>query len=199
MQFEVDGSGICWIEGSKYSSVGLGTSSLKDVSCFNVINRAAQVGYRIIDTATFYRNFVPIGQALKALGRNNFYLISKVWPDAQTPEKLQKDVKSALVQLQTDYLDAYLLHWPNSKISIKDTLQAMEELRATGLIRHIGLSNITVHHLKRILEFKISLSWVQVEMHPLFYDAELLKVCQEQLLTVQAWAPSSWSRRYWRA
>ena len=65
----------------------------------------------------------------------------------------------------------------------------MEALRIKGLMRHIGLSNVTVNHLKRALEVKVPISWVQVEMHPLYYDAELLDFCRKYSITVQAWRP----------
>lgn len=176
-------------EDTAYSKLGFGTYPLKGDICFNAVLQAGQLGYRIIDTATFYKNFEPIGQALKILGRENFYIISKVWPTAQTPEKLQEDIEMTLAQLQTDHVDAYLLHWPNSKIPIEDTLNTMENIKKLGMIRHIGFSNFTVHHMKRALECNIPVSWVQVEMHPFFYDAELLKFCQEKSVGVQAWSP----------
>ena len=173
----------------KPSTVGFGTYPLKGETCFKAILDAAEVGYRIIDTATFYENFVPIGQAVKKLGRESFYLISKVWPNAHTPKLLKKDLAFTLKQLQTSYLDAYLLHWPNSALPIAGTLQALNDLKTEGLIHDLGLSNVTVHHLKRVLELKTAIGWVQVEMHPLFYDPVLLKFCQEHDITIQAWAP----------
>lgn len=183
--------GICWIEDISYPAIGFGTYPLREEVCLKAVSQACELGYRIIDTATFYGNFIPIGRALKASGlkRENFYIISKVWPDDQTPEKLKKDLKKTLQELQTNYLDAYLLHWPNSKISIEDTLRTIEELRGRGLIRHIGLSNVNVNHLKRALETNVKIAWVQVEMHPQFYDPELLKFCQENSIGIQAWAP----------
>lgn len=189
MAIDFTAKGTCRIEGKEYPAVGFGTYPLKKDICFKAILEAAEQGYRIIDTATFYDNFDPIGKALKIKGRDNFYVISKVWPDAHAPERLREDVKTTLEQLQTHYLDAYLLHWPNHNVPIEETLQAMEQLRTQGILRHIGLSNVTVHHLKRALETNIPISWVQVEMHPRFYDAELLEFCRNNHIVVQAWAP----------
>lgn len=189
MAIEFDGKGSCWIEDVKYPAVGFGTWPLTGEVCFKATLEAGASGYRIIDTATFYGNFKEIGKALKMMGREKFYVISKVWPTSQTPEGIRKDIAMTLDQLQTSYLDAYLLHWPNSKIPITDTLNAMDHLKNTGLIRHIGLSNVTVNHLKRALELNIPIAWVQVEMHPCFYDAELLKFCQKNSIAVQSWAP----------
>lgn len=189
MPIEMQPDGICNIEGVEYPAIGFGTYPLRGETCLQAVTQAAELGLRIIDTATFYENFDPIHSALRQFGRENFYIISKVWPFEQTPEKLRKDFQETLEQLQTSYLDAYLLHWPNSTIAIEDTLQAMEELRVAGKIRHIGLSNVTVNHLKRALEVGVPISWVQVEMHPHFYDAELLEFCDDHNIVVQAWAP----------
>lgn len=189
MMFKIFDSGTWQIEAIHYPGVGFGTYPLKGDICFRAILQAAEKGYRIIDTATFYDNFIPIGNALKKFNRKDFYLISKVWPDKQTPQGLQQDIELTLSQLQTNYLDAYLIHWPNSKIPIENTLEMMDSFRKKGLIRHIGFSNVTVNHLKRILEHKVPIAWVQVEMNPIFYDAKLLQFCKEKSIAVQAWAP----------
>ncbi len=189
MTIEIDLDGKCHIEGKEYPVIGFGTYPLKNEKCFDAVNHAAQCGYRIIDTATFYDNFEPISRALNAFGRKNFYLISKVWPDSQTPERIKSDIESTLKRLQTTYVDAYLLHWPNSNIPIEDTLHTMNQLRMNGKIRHIGLSNVNVNHVKRALEVNVPISWVQVEMHPFFYDDELIKFCHDHGIGVQAWAP----------
>ena len=186
---KVDGKGNCEIDGIKYPGIGFGTYPLQGDTCFQSIIKAGEGGYRIIDTASFYENFIPIGNALKTLGRENFYIISKVWQNAQTPEAIKKDIEVTLKQLQTTYLDAYLLHWPNSKIPIEDTMHTMKNLIKDKRVRHIGLSNVNINHLKRVLELNIPISWVQVEMNPVFYDRELLSFCDENLIAIQAWAP----------
>lgn len=189
MHIEMQTNGTCKIEGKEYPAVGLGTYPFKGEECTHSVSLAAQIGYRIIDTATYYDNFEAISQALQSFDRRDFYLISKVFPESQTPEGLRKDLQSTLKRLNTSYLDAYLLHWPNHKIPIEQTLHTMNELSAEGLIRHIGLSNVTVNHLKRALEVNVPISWVQVEMHPVFYDAELLNFCKKHSIIVQAWRP----------
>lgn len=191
MNLEVNTKGICQIEGIHYPAVGFGTYPLKEGICLQAVTLACNLGYRILDTATFYENFRPIGNALIASGveRKNLYIISKVWPDSQSPTKLKEDLRKTLEELQIAYLDAYLLHWPNSKISIQDTIEAMNELKEEGLIHHIGLSNVNVNHLRRVLELDATIAWVQVEMNPLFYDSELTQFCKENSIGIQAWAP----------
>jgi 2,5-diketo-D-gluconate reductase B len=189
MSIKIETTGKCRIEGVEYPAIGFGTYPYKNEICQQAVKAAATLGYRIIDTATFYENFEPIAQALKTFDRHTFYLISKVWPDSQTPEKLKIDFERTLKQLQTSYLDAYLIHWPNSKIPIQETLHAMNALKIEGKLHQIGMSNVTVAHLRRALEVGVPISWVQVEMHPLFYDPELLDFCQAHSIVVQAWGP----------
>src|SRR5581483_8611866 len=179
----------CIIENIEYSAIGYGTYPFKGQTCIQALDKAIKMGFQIIDTATFYQNFDAIGFAIKKYNRQNLYLISKVWPDAHTCDKLRKDLLETLKLLHTEYLDAYLLHWPNSKVSIKETLLTMKELQNKGLIRHIGLSNVTVHHIKRALQIGVPISWVQVEMNPSFYDDQLLEFCRQHAIGVQAWAP----------
>lgn len=182
-------SGTCNVAGIDYPIVGMGTYPLTGKVCTEAVRQAAKIGYRILDTATYYFNFDAIAKALKGLERTDFYIISKVWHDTQGPDDLRKDLDLTLKQLQTNYLDAYFLHWPNSEISIEKTLTVMDELRQNGKIRHIGLSNISVNHLKRALVVGVPITWVQIEMHPHFYDPELIAFCQEHGIGVQAWAP----------
>lgn len=180
---------VCRIEGREYPAVGFGTYPLTGKICIDAVIQAISCGYRIIDTATYYNNFDSIAKALSKQERQEFYLISKVWPDQHSPENLRKDLALTLESLQTDYLDAYLLHWPNSKIPIGKTLIAMDELRKNKKIRHIGLSNVTVNHLKKALEVDVPITWVQLEMHPNYYDPKLLEFCKDHSIIVQAWRP----------
>lgn len=186
---EVFPEGTCQIDGIKYSAVGFGTYPFKDETCLTAVEIASENGYRIIDTATYYENFDPISHVLKKYGRSNFYLISKVWPNSHSSQLLRNDLKLTLEKLQTNYLDAYFLHWPNSSIPIEETLSTLEEFRVNQLIRHIGMSNVNINHLKRALELKIPITWVQVEMNPFYYDPELLTFCKKNNITVQAWGP----------
>lgn len=75
------------------------------------------------------------------------------------------------------------------RFPLEETLQAMDNLRKQGKIRHIGLSNVIVAHLERALELNIPIAWVQVEMNPLFCDEPLLLFCQEKRINIQAWGP----------
>lgn len=170
-------------------NIGFGTYPLKDEICVKAVSEAIEAGYRLIDSATFYENLKAVGQAIKPFERKDLYIISKVWPDSQTAKGVRADLKAALKDLQTPYLDGYLIHWPNSQIPIEETLNAMNELRLQGLVRDIGVSNFTVNHLKRVLPLNIPIHWLQVEMHPHFYDPQVIEFAQSQGIHCQAWSP----------
>ena len=174
--------------------VGFGSDKLLGQECTDVIMLAAEQGYRIIDTATAYKNQDAIGNALKKLDRQQFYIVSKVWHDMQEPQKVQKDLESTLKNLKSDYLDAYLIHWPNRAIPIEKTLLAMEALRQQQKITHIGMCNVTVNHLRKALAVGVPLSWVQVEMNPNFFDQELYTLCLKHSIAYQTWRPLDFGR-----
>lgn len=186
---EVFSDGIICIDGIKYPAVGFGTFPFKGEICFNAVMSACEFGYRIIDTATYYQNFEPISDILQQYSRSDFYVISKVWHNSHTRQLLREDLSITLERLQTSYLDAYFLHWPNSKVSIEESLCTLEQFRKNNQIRHIGLSNVTVNHLKRALELNIPITWIQVEMNPFYYDPELLLFCRNNGILLQAWGP----------
>lgn len=169
--------------------IGFGTYPYRGKVCEEAVKWAIEAGYTLFDTATFYDNFEAITAALKGWKRGDFYLISKVWHDSQRAKDLRKDLEMTLDALQTDYLDAYLIHWPNSNIPITETLSAMEKLRQEKKIRDIGVCNVTVNHLKKILAVGVPIRWVQIEMHPHFFDPKLLTFCHEKGIEVQAWRP----------
>ena len=171
------------------NKIGFGTYPFKGKVCEEAVTWAIEAGYTMFDTATFYDNFEPIAAALRGRKREDFYLISKVWHDKQAANDLRRDLEKTLEALQTDYLDAYLIHWPNSQVPIAETLSAMEKLRQEKKIRDIGVSNVTVNHLKKALAVGVPIKWVQIEMHPHFFDRDLLKFCHEKGIEVQAWRP----------
>lgn len=181
--------GSCRIDGKEHPFVGYGTYPLTGKTCTDAVARAIREGYRIIDTATMYNNFDAIKKALKGQDRKDFYIISKVWHDRLYPADIRRDLDNTLQALDTPYLDCYFVHWPNSNIPIEQTLFAMDDLRKKQKILHIGLSNVTASHLKRALEVGVPITWVQVEMHPYFYDEELLAFCKKHGISVQAWGP----------
>ncbi|MBD3362855.1 aldo/keto reductase [Candidatus Dojkabacteria bacterium] len=183
---------------SKIPVLGFGTWKLKGTECQNAVFNALKVGYRHIDTADAYKNHQEVGKAINGSGikRDEIFLTSKVWRTSLNPEDLKKDTKRFLDELDTDYLDLLLVHWPNDDVPISDTIGAMKELKTEGLVNHIGVSNFTALQLKillnssqHILGKDISIANHQFEFHPTLQQKELVKFSHQNDISVTAYSP----------
>lgn len=156
----------------------------------SVIN-ALEAGYRLIDTAAFYKNEVGVGKAIKESGlpREEIFVTTKVWNTDQGYDQTLRAFEKSLKSLDLDYLDLYLIHWP-VKEKYLDTWTAMEKLHKEGLIKSIGVSNFHIHHLKDLMENSFIKPAVnQVELHPRLSQIELRNFCKEHNIQVEAWSP----------
>jgi len=172
-------------------SLGFGTWQLNDEVCRRAVSKALEVGYRHIDTAWAYGNHKIIGQVLKksAVARKDLFITSKIWWEYLRKEDVLKFCQLTLEELQLDYLDLYLIHWPNRKIPIQETLEAMQKLKDKDLIKNIGVSNFTIHHLKDALKVGVEIVDNQVEFHPSFNQKDLKNFCDEHNIKITAYSP----------
>ncbi len=157
----------------------------------NAVKYALQCGYRSIDTATFYQNEHSVGKAILESGipREEIFLTSKVWKTDLGYHAAIKAFEQSLEKLQTNYLDLYLIHWPQNQ-QIPETWKAMEELYQKGQIRAIGVSNFLIKHLKSLMEKTVVKPMVnQFEFHPELAQPELLQFCRENQIQPEAWRP----------
>lgn len=186
--------------GVKIPCVGYGTYVESDAEKnVEVIGQAIRAGYRLLDTASFYGTETYLAEALKKCGipREEFFITSKVWKTEMGYEKTKEAFARTLDNLQTDYLDMYLIHWPvpgddccNWKHLDVQTWRAMEELYEEGKIRAIGVSNFLPHHIDNLLENgRIDPMVNQLEIHPGYVQAATLHYCREHDIRVQAWSP----------
>ena len=130
--------------GVKMPLLGFGTYKVENGDKLrNAIKSALRIGYRHIDTASFYDNEEAIGIAIKESGvpREEIFLVSKVWNSDQGYDKTLQAFKTSTRKLGTEYLDLYLIHWP--QYLNKETWKALEKLYKEGYIRAIGVSNFT--------------------------------------------------------
>lgn len=186
--------------GVKIPCVGYGTYVESDAEKnVEVIGQAIRAGYRLLDTASFYGTETYMAQALKKCGipREEFFITSKVWKTEMGYEQTKEAFDRTLENLQTDYLDMYLIHWPVPGADCEDwrqldadTWRAMEELYEEGRIRAIGVSNFLPHHIENLLENgRIAPMVDQLEFHPGYHQAVTLHYCKEHNIRVQAWSP----------
>lgn len=177
--------------GIKMPLLGFGTYNTEDLfKLKNSIKECIKIGYRHIDTASFYGNEEVIGSALKEcdISRNEIFLVDKVWNSEQGYDKTLKAFINSIKNLKTDYLDLYLIHWPQPLN--KETWKVLEKLYKEGYIRAIGVSNFTINHLKELIEnAEIMPAVNQIEFHPRLVQKELMKYCKEYNIQLEAWSP----------
>lgn len=178
--------------------IGYGTYKAADTNSCDIIATAAKAGYRFFDTASFYGTETFLAEALKQadLPRNEVFITSKVWKAEMGYNETLEAFERTLKNLDTDYLDLYLIHWPRHtldgewKQTCIDTWKAMEELYEAGRVRAIGLSNFLPHHMDVIFDnCNIKPMVNQLEVHPGYTQEAAIRYCQERDILVQAWSP----------
>lgn len=177
---------------TKIPQLGYGTYKLKDADCATAVETALRIGYRHIDTATRYENHKFVGEGIRNSGidRKDLFITSKLWRESLHYEDAKAACKTALQELGLDYLDLYLIHYPNKLIPIAETIKALNELKQEGLIREYGVSNFTVHHIQELLEVEgQQIVNNQVEIHPSLYQEDLIQFCKFNNISVTAYSP----------
>ncbi len=178
--------------GIEMPRLGLGVFQSKDGSeVINAIKYAWDVGYRLVDTASFYDNEKGVGQAIKELGinRQEIFVTSKIWNSDQGYDSTIEACNKSLSLLGSDYIDLYLVHWP-VKGKYLETWKAMEELYQDGKLKAIGVSNFLQHQLEDLLKIANVVPMVnQIEYHPYLTQPALIDFCNSNNIKVQSWAP----------
>jgi len=173
--------------------LGLGTWKLSGPETIDIIKEALKIGYNHIDTAEMYGNEKEIGLAIQNTPREKLFITSKVWHTNLHYEDTLKACKQSLEKLKTEYLDLYLIHWPNPGIDMEETFSAFKELYLNRKVMAVGVSNFTIRHLQHALSVceKLSLPITinQVEFHPLFYQESLLRYCHSNNINITAFCP----------
>ncbi len=202
--------------GASIPAIGLGTWQGSNAELSEAVKCAINVGYRHIDAAAVYVNEIGVGQgvkeilAQKKIKREDLFITSKLWNSYHLPKDVLPALKSSLSDLQLNYLDLYLIHWPVayqprvglgmaekgddyiplSKIPLRETWQAMEQLVSLGLVKSIGVSNFSIKQLSEILPHaKVPISVNQVENHPFLSQEELIQFCHKNKIHVTAYSP----------
>lgn len=171
--------------------LGLGTWQLTGDACRQSVKNALNIGYRHIDTAYHYGNHKVIGEAIKEseVDRSDIFVTTKIWRDHFTHDLLHEQFSESLDQLDMEYVDLLLAHWPNESVNIEETLGAMQELKEAGKVQAIGVSNFTINLLKDALATDMEVAVNQVEFHPSLNQKELKRFCDKEGITLTAYSP----------
>lgn len=179
-------------DGQSIPSIGLGLWQVKDSSQFDQAFAAAvEAGYRHFDSAQIYQNEALLGAAWRRqnLDRADIFITTKIAVDQFGHGRTIKSFDKSLKNLQTDYVDLLLLHFPVPVLR-KGSWRALEEIQAAGGARSIGVSNYTIHHLKAMEKYARVMPVVnQVELHVFLQQPELIDYCQANGIVVEAYSP----------
>jgi diketogulonate reductase-like aldo/keto reductase len=184
------------IQGVHVPALGLGTYCLNGDVARRMVSYALDIGYRHVDTAQEYRNEAEVGEAISdsSVPRDDIWLTTKVWPDRFRDGDLQRSVEESVHRLGTEP-DLVLLHWPNSKIPLRETISALNDVKRKGLTKHIGVSNFTVALIQRALSLtEEPLIVNQVEYHPYLSQRAVLEALRANGMALTAYSPLALGR-----
>lgn len=179
-------------DGYKIPEIALGVYKMQDEAmAIEAIGTALTIGYRHIDTAAFYHNEAAVGKAIRQSGiaREDIFVTTKVWPDRIREGTQREAFEESYAALELDYIDLLLVHWPVAE-KVEETWAVFQDIRKTGKVRSIGLSNHRIEDIQTIEKMGGEQPVVnQIEIHPYFQQNELVEYCQQHQICVEAWAP----------
>lgn len=177
--------------------VGLGLWKVKDQAEFDLaFTTALDAGYRHFDTAQVYGNEKYLGEAWKKTGieREDIFITTKIAVKNFSTKRTPESFAESLVNLQTDYIDLLLLHFPVTFLR-ESAWKAIEKIHEKGEAKSIGVSNYTIRHLKEMKKYaSIQPTFNQVELHVFLQQPELLEYCHDNNIQVEAYSPLAHAR-----
>jgi len=178
--------------------LGLGVYLMRPgMETYHAVKTALEIGYRLVDTASFYRNEEDVGRAVRdsAVPREAVFITTKLWNDDHGYDTALRAFDASLKRLGLGYIDLYLIHFPVPNLR-QGSWRALEKILDSGRARAIGVSNYTEGHLKELLRRSSVVPAVnQVEFSPFLYQHELLEFCRTQGIRLEAYAPLTAGRR----
>jgi 2,5-diketo-D-gluconate reductase A len=182
-------------DGNEIPQLGFGVFQIPPAETAEAVAHALEAGYRHIDTAQMYGNERGVGEAVRASGlaRDEVFVTSKLNNGFHRPDDARAAFDRTLEELGFEHVDLFLIHWPLPTLYDGDfvsTWRAMEEFKADGRARSIGVSNFQVAHLERLAAETETVPAVnQIEAHPFFHNDDVRAYGAEHGIATEAWAP----------
>lgn len=188
---------VSLLDGNSIPQLGYGVFRIDPEDTERCVSEALEAGYRHIDTARIYGNEEGVGRAIAASGipRDEIFVTTKLWTDDLGAGKAASALEASLERLQLDAVDLYLIHWP-----VPDTDAYLEswtelmQLRDADRTRSIGVCNMNIEHLERLIDAGETPVVNQVELHPLMSQPQLRQFCRDNDIAVEAWGPLAQGR-----
>lgn len=185
--------------GVRIPCIGFGTWQSRDGEGVAAVKSALEAGYRLIDTAAAYGNELSVGAAIResCVPRDQIFITSKLRNSAHGYDATMEAFEWSTQKLGTDYLDLYLIHWPNPlqfrpiwKEATRGTWRAFEALYRAGRIRAIGVSNFMPHHIEMLMETAAIQPMVnQLKLCPGITQDAAVEYCRARGILVEAYSP----------
>ncbi|NNG35141.1 aldo/keto reductase [Nakamurella aerolata] len=178
-------------DGNTIPQLGIGVWQVSESDIVPSLTKAFEVGYRHVDTAAAYGNEEGVGQAIRQSGlpREELFITTKLWNDRHTDAR--KAVEESLSKLGLDYLDLYLIHWPvPAKDEYLTAWRALEQIKADGLAKSIGVCNFNPGHLAKIIDGSDTVPAVnQIEIHPTLTQTAVVEDDKRLGIATESWTP----------
>ena len=178
-------------DGVRIPRIGFGTFQIPPDDTQRAVEQALELGYRHVDTAAAYYNEAEVGAALRASGRDDVFVTTKLRNADHGYDSALAAFEASRRALGVDVVDLYMIHWPVPSLErYVDCWRALIKLRDDGVVRSIGVSNFLADHVRRIVdETGVTPSLDQLEIHPSFSQPSLREACAHLGVAVEAYSP----------
>jgi 2,5-diketo-D-gluconate reductase B len=178
--------------GARIPVIGLGTMTLKDDVCVELVEAALHLGYRHLDTAQMYGNEREVGAGLRASGlpRDDVFVTTKVWFNRLAPGDFERSVDESLEKLGLPWVDLLMIHWPNAQIPLAGSIASLCKVKKAGLAKNIGVANFNIAMIDEATKLATEpIAVLQIETHPYLDQTKVIAAARRHGMAVVGYCP----------